>query len=213
MQIRKFRHSCLHVVDGDASILIDPGTLSVGYDSVTGLTAVLLTHGHADHLDPDGLARVLAANPQATVYADHEVAAHVAEHPAAAGVTVTVVRPGDVLDVGTGVRVSGGQHAVVHADIPRVPNVCYLIGDTLFHPGDSLVAPESPVPVLALPVSAPWMAIKEAVEYLRAVAPSRAIPIHEQGLASPAMAYRIISSLAAGGTRWTDIDDGSVLEV
>ena len=213
MQIRKFRHSCLHVTDGDASVLIDPGSFSRGYDTLTGLTAVLVTHAHADHLHPDGLARVLAANPDARVYADTDSVAQLAEHPATSGAPVTAVRPGDVLDVGTRVEVSGGRHAVIHADIPVVPNVCYLIGGTLFHPGDSLVAPTAPVPVLALPVAAPWMAVKEAVDYLRSVEPQRVIPIHEQVFAVPAMAYRIVSSLAPAGTTWTDIDDGSVVDL
>ncbi len=213
MQIRKFRHSCLHVTDGDASVLIDPGVYSSGYDTLTGLTAVLITHGHADHLDPDGFARVLAANPQATVYADPSIAAEIAEHPAATSSTVTAVRPGDVLDVGTRVEVSGGEHAVIHADIPVIPNVCYFVGGTLLHPGDSLVVPDHPVPVLALPVSAPWMAVKEAVDYLRAVAPDRAVPIHEQVLASTATVYGLLSRLGPERTEWSDIDDGSVLDV
>ena len=32
---------------------------------------------------------------------------------------------------------------------------------------------------LALPATAPWMKIAEAVEYLRAVNPQRAVPIHQ----------------------------------
>jgi L-ascorbate metabolism protein UlaG (beta-lactamase superfamily) len=209
MQIRKYRHSCLLVSDRDARVLIDPGVFSTGLDDLTGLTAVLITHAHADHLDPDALGRIVANNPQATVYADTGSAAQLTE----AGMAVTAVRPGDVLDLGTRVQVSGGEHAVIHADIPTVPNVCYLIGGRLYHPGDSLVPPDRPVEVLALPVGAPWMAVKEAVDFLRAVAPERALPIHEQVLSSTTMSYRILSSLAPQGTVWADIDDGSVLEV
>ena len=47
------------------------------------------------------------------------------------------------------------------------------------HPGDALFTPGEPVDVLATPAAAPWMKISEAVEYLRAVAPSRAVPIHQ----------------------------------
>src|ERR1700712_4625623 len=69
MRITKLGHSCLHVVDGDADILLDPGTFSTGFEQLTGLTAVLITHQPPDPLDLDRLPAVLAANPQATVYA------------------------------------------------------------------------------------------------------------------------------------------------
>ena len=47
------------------------------------------------------------------------------------------------------------------------------------HPGDALFVPDEPVDVLATPAAAPWMKISEAVDYLRAVAPTRAVPIHQ----------------------------------
>lgn len=213
MRIRKYGHSCLQVIDGDASLLIDPGTFSAGYDAIRDLTAVLITHAHSDHLDVAGLGRVLTANPGAMVYADAGSAALLASDPATAELRVAVVRPGDVLDIGTSVEVFGGRHAVIHADIPVIDNVGYLIGGRLAHPGDSLVAPDRAVEVLALPVMAPWMAVKEAIDYLRAVAPRRAIPIHEGWLANPAALYRIITSLAPTGLDWHEIDDGSLLEV
>jgi hypothetical protein len=52
------------------------------------------------------------------------------------------------------------------------------------HPGDALHVPGEPVDVLAAPAAAPWMKISEAVDYLRAVAPTHAVPIH-QGIVDP----------------------------
>jgi hypothetical protein len=52
------------------------------------------------------------------------------------------------------------------------------------HPGDALFTPGEPVDVLATPAAAPWMTISEAIDYLRAVAPARAVPIH-QGIIDP----------------------------
>jgi hypothetical protein len=42
-----------------------------------------------------------------------------------------------------------------------------------------LFVPGEPVEVLATPAAAPWMKISEAVDYLRAVAPEHAVPIHQ----------------------------------
>ena len=154
MRISKYGHSCLHVVDGSASILIDPGTLSQGFETLSGLTAVLVTHQHPDHVDPQRLPGLLRANPGATLYADTGSVGVLAD----AGVTATPVATGDVLDVGTTVEVRSGDHAIVHRDIPVIPNATYLIGGRLFHPGDSLTVPDRQVDILALPTSAPWMA-------------------------------------------------------
>jgi L-ascorbate metabolism protein UlaG (beta-lactamase superfamily) len=65
-----------------------------------------------------------------------------------------------------------------------IDNISYLIGDgdhpaRLMHPGDALYEPGEPVDVLAAPAAAPWMKISEAVDYLRAVAPTHAVPIHQ----------------------------------
>ncbi len=211
MQITKLGHSALFVTDGDARILIDPGTFSAGFESLTGLTAVLITHQHADHLDPARLPGVVAANPQATVYCDPGSVETLAD----AGIDARQVQPGERFDVGTSVEVLGKTHAVIHPDIPTVPNACYLIGGRLLHPGDSLDVPENPVDILAVPAAAPWMAAKEAIEFYRAVNPKTAFPIHEKILAAPGIGLfqGLLSRLGPAGSTWLTPADGEPFEL
>ena len=204
MRITKYGHSCLHITEGSASILIDPGGFSQGFETLSGLTAVLVTHQHPDHVDPKRLPLLLRGNPGATLYAD----AGSVDLLAKEGITATPVASGDRLDVGIPVEVFAGDHAVIHRDIPVIPNACYLIGGRLLHPGDSLTVLDRPVEILALPTSAPWMAVKEAVEYFRAVDPKAAIPIHEKVMANPAMVYGLLQRLGPADARWVDLDDG-----
>jgi hypothetical protein len=49
----------------------------------------------------------------------------------------------------------------------------------VFHPGDSFTLPAEPIPVLLVPVSAPWLKFSEVAEYIRAVAPDRGYWIHD----------------------------------
>ena len=204
MRITKYGHSCLHITEGSASILIDPGIFSQGFETLSGLTAVLVTHQHPDHVDPKRLPLLLRGNPGATLYADAGSVQVLAD----ADITATAVATGDVLDVGTTVEVFAGDHAVIHRDIPVIPNACYLIGGRLLHPGDSLTVLDRPVEILALPSSAPWMAVKEAIDYFRAVDPKVAIPIHEKVMANPAMVYGMLQRLGPADARWVDLDDG-----
>jgi L-ascorbate metabolism protein UlaG (beta-lactamase superfamily) len=188
MQLTHFGHSCLLANFRDDSanettILFDPGTFSHGFEGITGLSAILITHQHPDHADQERLPALLDANPHAALYADPQTAAQL-------GGSWQAVHVGDELSIGhLTVRGTGGRHAVIHPEIPVIDNISYLVGDgthsaRLMHPGDALHVPDEPVDVLATPAAAPWMKISEAVDYLRAVAPTHAVPIH-QGIVDP----------------------------
>ena len=211
MQITRYGHSCLHVIDRDASILIDPGGFSSGFEALTGLTAILITHQHPDHLDKGRLPAVLAANPHAAVFADVETAAQLTE----AGLPATAVKAGDELDVGTEVTVHGEQHAVIHRDIPVIPNASYLVGGRLLHPGDALHVPDRAVEILALPAAAPWMALKEAIDYQRAVGAKHAFPIHTGVISDRAQPiyFGRFTEMGPSGATFHQPDDGQPLEL
>jgi L-ascorbate metabolism protein UlaG (beta-lactamase superfamily) len=189
MELTHFGHSCLlaRFCDSgkDTTVLFDPGIFSHGFEGITGLDAILVTHQHPDHADPARLPALVEANPQAELYADPMTAAQLGEPWHA-------VHVGDILTIGhLTVRGAGGKHAVIHPEIPVIDNISYLVGDAghparLMHPGDALFVPGEPVEVLATPAAAPWMKISEAVDFLRAVAPQHAVPIHQGIIAEPA---------------------------
>lgn len=209
MKLTKYEHACVLVEDGSARVLIDPGAYSHGFEQLTGLTAILITHQHRDHLDVDRLRPLLERNEGAQLRTDAGSAAILAE----AGIAAKEVRPGDEFDVGTKVSVHGSQHAVIHPDVPIVPNAGYLIGDRFFHPGDAFTIPDVDIDVLGLPTGAPWLKASEAVEYLRAVTPNIAIPIHEAVLAFPKMHFDLFERLAPEETRLTVVEPGTTIEV
>ena len=196
MRVTKYEHSCLLVEDDDVRILTDPGELTHGFVNLTGLSAILVTHQHFDHIDLERIAPLLGRNPTAALYADEATAALLSERD----IPAQTARQGDRLDVGVEVTVYGGEHAVIHPEIPVVPNVGYLIGGRFFHPGDSFTVPDAPVEVLGLPTAAPWLKASEAIDYLRAVAPRMAIPIHEGLLARPGVYYGHYQRLAPAET-------------
>jgi hypothetical protein len=91
--------------------------------------------------------------------------------------------------------------------------VGYLVGGQFFHPGDSFTVPDVDVEMLGLPTAAPWLKLSEAVEFLRAVAPRVAIPIHEALLARPAVYYGHYRRLAPEKTEVTLLEPGGHTKV
>ncbi|MEU0502898.1 MBL fold metallo-hydrolase [Nocardia sp. NPDC005998] len=177
MRIAHFGHSCVLVELHGKKVLFDPGTFSHGFEGITGLDAIAVTHQHPDHIDPNRIQALLDNNPNARLFSDPQTAQLREEpwEPVHAGNVITL---GDLQITG-----GGGRHAVIHPEIPVIDNTVFQLGTPddpaqLVHPGDSLWVPPVPVGVLAIPASAPWMRISEAVDYLRAVSPRTAFPIH-----------------------------------
>lgn len=182
---------------GSARILIDPGAFSSGYETLEGLTAILVTHQHVDHLDLDKLPALLGQNPDAELVVDPGTAEQLRERD----IAHTVREPGETFTVGGAeIEVIGGDHAVIHPDIPGIANNGYWIDGSVLHPGDAFTVPERTPDVLLLPTAAPWLKASEAVDYLRAVAPPLAVPIHEAVLANPDLHYNLFANLAPQGT-------------
>jgi len=177
VKLTKYEHACVVFEKAGESFVIDPGAFSPNAaEIISGADAILLTHEHFDHVDEAAVNAALAARPDLRLYAPAPLAGTFGAH---AG-QVTTVSAGDEFKIaGFTISVHGSVHALIHADIPPVANVGFLVDETVYHPGDAYFVPDVSVDTLLLPVSGPWMKIGEAADYVRAVRPDRLVQIHE----------------------------------
>jgi L-ascorbate metabolism protein UlaG (beta-lactamase superfamily) len=215
MKLTHLGHACLLAETGSARLLLDPGTMS-DFAGVRDLDGVLVTHQHGDHLDIERLAALLAANPGATLVVDPDSLDLVTGPIARAGLEVepVVARTGDRIEVaGTSVEVVGGLHAAVYGDVPGCTNAAYLLdGGALLHPGDSFFVPEQDVDVLAVAIDGPWLKLSEAVDYVHAVGPRVAVPIHEGETTDPGKYAGMLGAFSPEGTV-RPLEPGSATEL
>ena len=216
MRLTHLGHSAVLVETGDARVLIDPGNFSDDWHGLTDLDAILLTHSHPDHADPEHLPGLVRANPHAKVYVEPSIvlAEEAGKFPEvradalAAGEQVVV---GDLL-----VTAVGGQHAVIHRDIPLLGTVGFVLRSegqpTLFHPGDALTAVPGGVDILAVPMMGPWAAMKETIDFVREVGALEGFPIHDGLLNERGRGLIYGRVVDMTGTRLTDLRGGTTHE-
>lgn len=183
MRITHLGHACLLVETAGARLLIDPGSYSADFTSVTGLDAVLITHQHSDHADEERVPALLDGNPGVLVITDPDTAELLADFEVAS--PVQALSGGGTASVGP-VRIEGvgERHAFIHDAVPRPANAGYVISadgePTLFHPGDAYDGvPGRAVDVLALPLNAPWCAVRDTLAFADRIAARWMVPIHD----------------------------------
>ena len=209
MRIAHLGHSAVLVETEAARILVDPGNLSADWHGVTDLDAVLVTHAHPDHLDPAALPVLLAANPSAKVYLEPSLLLQVQSGDLPPLGDATALAAGEQTAVGDVlVTAAGGRHAIIHRDIAQIGNVGYVLRSegepTFFHPGDSLDTAPAGVDVLAVPAYGPWAALKETIDFVRAVGALEGFAIHDELLSDRGRG--LISSRVGEMTRTRLID-------
>jgi L-ascorbate metabolism protein UlaG (beta-lactamase superfamily) len=199
MELTKYEHACFTVEKDDKVLVVDPGNLSSDFIAPENVVAVVITHQHADHFDPDRLAQIFDKNDDVLVLGPADVTDKIEvenKHTAEPGEKITI-GPFDL-------EFFGGLHALIHESYPRAQNVGVMINDLVYYPGDSLNTPNHPVDVLAIPAAAPWMKIGEAMDFLLAVKPRFAFPTHD-AIASQE-GKSIVDRILGGLAKTNDID-------
>ncbi|WP_037571153.1 MBL fold metallo-hydrolase [Phaeacidiphilus oryzae] len=178
MRAIKYGHACVRLEKDGQVLVLDPGAFSEP-EALDGADAVLITHEHFDHWEPERLKKALDGRPGLRVWTNDGTADQL-EQAGIPGSRISVVGHGDAFTAaGFEVEAHGEWHAVIHQDVPLVKNTGFLIDGQVFHPGDALTVPEHPVDTLLLPAHAPWSKLGELVDYMREVGAKRAYGIHD----------------------------------
>jgi L-ascorbate metabolism protein UlaG (beta-lactamase superfamily) len=205
-------HACVRLDLPGTTVVIDPGEYSDA-DALTGADAVLITHEHVDHFDEGRLRAAAATNPALRIWTNQTVASQLE----GLGQQVTVVGDGDTFDLGgTEVEVHGELHHVVHPDMPRMYNVGFFVGGTIFHPGDAFTVPPGPVDTLLVPVQGPWSATGDVIDYVRQVRPRLALAVHDGGLSAMGQAvvnHLLGATVASSTTQYVQLEQGTPTDI
>jgi L-ascorbate metabolism protein UlaG (beta-lactamase superfamily) len=181
MKLTKFTHACVRLEKDGRVLVFDPGTFSETGQALAGADAVLITHEHGDHVDVDAVAAALQANTALELFAPEAVAGTLRGKAPDAGSRIHTAAVGEEFEAaGFSVRTFGGQHALIHPQIPVVANIGYLVDGNVYHPGDSFVIPDGvDVQTLLVPIHAPWNKVGEVVDFVIGVRAPRAFPVHD----------------------------------
>lgn len=209
MKLTKFEHACLTLEKDGATLVVDPGAYSHDFIIPKRVDAIIITHEHPDHLDPQLVQRILAAHPKAIIVGHESITSKFADSP------TQPVTPGQTYPIGSfELQFFGGTHAPIDDTTPVPPNLGVLVDTHLYYPGDSFTVPEGiKVDTLALPVAAPWLKFDMTAQFLAAVHPRFAFPTHDQILSEDGrqLVDRMVGNFAsAQGTLYKRLDGTSI---
>jgi len=209
MKLTKFQHACFVVEEDGAALIVDLGAYTHDFIAPKHVTAIVVTHEHADHFDEARILELLKAHPKATVIAHESISGRFTNY------TAIGAKVGEQYIIGPfSLQFFGGTHAEISDSTPVPPNFGVLINNRLYYPGDSFVAPvDHTVNELALPASAPWMKLSEAMHFLAAVHPHFTFPTHDAILSTEGkeLADRMLGATASGqNTQYKRLDGYSI---
>lgn len=178
MKIKKYPQSHLVITHGETTIVIDPGSITFdrGFTPAefTGADGYLITHQHADHLDPNNIKGVVESS-KGKVYGNSDVV----QKLKGLGVEAVTIYDRQPFTV--------GEFQITPVDLPHCrmengtdgpPNTGFIIDGVLFHPGDGIKLANFTSPNVALPIAGPSINHETALEFAKSLKAKLVIPIH-----------------------------------
>ncbi len=173
MKLTKFDHSCIVVEKDGLKIVCDPVEFTHHLPELDNVVAIIITHRHGDHLQPEKISAILDRNPEAQILT---VADAVEEFNQA-----TAVQAGDSLVLG-GFQLeffSKDHEAIVPGKTP-CDNIGVVIDGMIVNPGDSFDLPEDITrsEVVLVSSAAPWCKMSESMAYIERAQAKIVLPVH-----------------------------------
>lgn len=181
MKLTKFGHSCVLVEaeeNGKPRVaLFDPGGWSeLPLEDIAWIDDVFISHIHGDHCDPGKIQQIVTKFPDIRITAPTEVVKMLREQG--------IHQAADIMPEGAVAFAS--PHEEVRpfgAVVPEELGIHFL--SVYSHPGDCHNFVQT-MPVLALPVVAPWGSTRRAVEVAIELKPKYILPMHDWFLSDEA---------------------------
>lgn len=173
MRLTKYEHACLVLEQDGQKLIIDPGQFSNSLTDFDNVVAVVVTHIHPDHCDPEKLQQIVRQNPNTKIFTTPEVTEQLK-------VAQAKIASGDEAHQNGPFKLEffGEMHAVVSPDFPPPHNIGVLINESVYYPGDSFTHSPKPYTVLALPIMAPWLKFSESLKYIKQSPAKIVVPTH-----------------------------------
>lgn len=176
MKFTKLEHSGCIIENNGQKIICDPVEFEHKLPGIENVMAIIITHKHGDHFQPEKIERIIAKNPNVRIFApqDFEIT-EIAGHP------IEKVAARVEWDIGSfNLKFFGKDHApIVPGKIPCA-NIGVVVNDKIINPGDSFDLPSSTSnpELLMVPSAAPWCKVPEGMEYIKTARPKIAVPAH-----------------------------------
>lgn len=207
MKLTKYEHSCMVLEQQDRLLVLDPGEHSKSLPSLGNVDAVIVSHMHSDHFDLNRLARIADQNKSVHIFGPKQVTEQ------SQVLNMASVNAGETKEVGPfQLKFVGGHHELYG----EIENIGVIINGIFFYPGDSYAKPEQPIKTLALPASAPWLRVPDAINLMKECAPKTAFPVHNALLSKigETIHYRLIEAAAQKiGADWRVLKTNESMEI
>jgi L-ascorbate metabolism protein UlaG (beta-lactamase superfamily) len=209
MKITKLDHSGVIVEKDGKIIVIDPVEYSCEMPELKNVVAIIISHKHGDHFQPEVIARIMSANRGACIYTTEENSKSIEG--------AIAVAAGDSKEVG-GFRLEffGKDHAaIIPGQIP-CENIGVVIDGEVMMPGDSFDMTGAKVKVLGVPIAGPWCKVCESIEYIKNVKPEIVIPIHDAVLSELGKVFNnnwLRNACEEVGARFEALEPSKMIEI